>query len=112
MGALIPQGPRRHCGNPENHDRHPNLPTDGSWCDGLQPLVDFVEVTVRMPLADFYGPYYDYSKDDFFAHVREDNVNIPNWLWGSYDGPYAVRLRKSGKDRYYQCPNAEWPESE
>jgi hypothetical protein len=54
MTEVIPQGPNRHCGDLEPHDRHVNKATlgggVGAWCDGVTPLGAFVELTIRVPL--------------------------------------------------------------
>lgn len=59
MGNLsvpLPQGPMKHCGKLEAHDKHPNLSTVGGgvamWCDGVTPLEPFVELTIRVPLSN------------------------------------------------------------
>lgn len=66
MGSLsspLPQGPRKHCGKLDPHDKH-SMPDQGfvhgpefknTWCDGVPPLGPFVELLVRVPLGNF-GP--------------------------------------------------------
>jgi hypothetical protein len=50
--TVIPQGPNRHCGKLEEHERHPNRAPgpDYDWCDGVPPIEPFVELTIRVPL--------------------------------------------------------------
>lgn len=64
MGSLkgpLPQGPMKHCGDLQPHDKHPNQSTIGGkasvgmWCDGIPPLEPFLELTVRVPLGNFPG---------------------------------------------------------
>lgn len=63
LNSILPQGPNRHCGNPELHVKHASVgefvPVSATgervqvgqaWCDGVPPLPPFVEVTVRVPI--------------------------------------------------------------
>lgn len=55
--VMLPQGPRVHCDNPEPHDKHTNHHPDFpyAWCDGVPVLEPFIELTVRVPLRNFYA---------------------------------------------------------
>jgi hypothetical protein len=132
MSIIIPQGPNRHCGNTEPHDRHENLvnvtplgsaeeklvPGDGSWCDGIPPLQEFVELTVRVPLSAYFG---DEKPEDLGLDHRAvlqalgEETGYANFileLADASDSSWVLRLRAAGQDRVYQCPEGKLPDGE
>jgi hypothetical protein len=122
MSIIIPQGPNRHCGNPELHDRHQNinaaLATLDSWCDGIPPLAEFVELVMRVPLTAFFGSegageHYN-THEEVLDALGEETGHI-NYLIEFADAEgtsVTVRLRALGKDKVYQASDGEWPSGE
>lgn len=46
--------PSVHCGQLEEHTKHPNK-DQTTYCDGVQPLEPFVELTVRASMRELFG---------------------------------------------------------
>ena len=110
---VIPQGPNRHCGKLEQHDKHPNyipvqgtipatdgVTIDGSWCDGVPPLEAFAELTIRVPLSK--GGVAATSHEAAFKLVQAAGLSLfVNYL----DHPktaLVMRIRTAdGQDRVY-----------
>lgn len=127
MGSVslpMAQGPRRHCGNPEPHELHPNhvpvegaatipqeVRTDGTWCDGIPPLQPFVELAVRVPLVgdlDFKGePHSEVLRcilDGLGSYIF-DEMYPPTGV-----AKIVMRLRVTGEDGVYpiRYENGQW----
>lgn len=127
MGSVsmpIAQGPRRHCGNLEPHELHPNhvpvegaatipqeVRADGTWCDGILPLKPFLDLSIRVPLVG------EMSMDPATHEEALDIVleELPSFTWDQMfpPGPTAtstLRLRWGGEDRVYpiRYENGQW----
>lgn len=107
MTTVIPQGPNVHCGNEEPHDKHQNargIPGVGmtdlpSWCDGVPPLSQFVELTIRVPLRP-EGPSAKDHKTALEVLARHGLSLFVTYM----DHPstdMVMRVRTADKDRVY-----------
>ena len=88
----------QHCGQPTSHARHA---TDGTWCDGITPLVPFGELTVRVPLTGHMS--MEPATHDEALHCILDE-GLGAYVWDMLDQPTtraALRLRWGGQDRVY-----------
>lgn len=91
----------RHCGQAGQHDRHGNLPIDGTYCDGVPRLGPFVELTVRVPLTGHMS--MEPATHDEALHCILDE-GLGAYIWDMLDEPTtraALRLRWGGQDRVY-----------
>ena len=123
LNSIIPQGPNRHCGNPEKHDRHSNVRLDdvadpkvfeyeGSWCDGIPPLEPFAELTIRVPLTrnvDGTGAIVvgDGSTYDLVVEILTDGdiLSIFQAYFPLAKTSRVLRVRWGGRDEVYPLGN-------
>jgi len=114
--SVIPQGPNKHCGNVELHERHASVgefvPVSASgrrvqvgqtWCDGIPPLEPFVELTVRVPLAHFMGsdPEARHHKV-ILGWLAEEGLGVIVDEMGERGSATVLRVRTGdGVDRVY-----------
>ena len=120
MSEALPQGPMVHCGDKESHGQHAN-PTHGdldAYCDGVTPLEEFVEITVRVPLSAYFGDEGPQgagltSHREVIAAMADNNEQVLGWFWEMADDQLIpLRVRACGEDRFYQCQEGKWPSGE
>jgi hypothetical protein len=103
--------PSRHCGDPASHPKHAvtenwvtgeHLPDERSYCDGVTPLGDFVELTVRVPLAGWLKPEDGLTHEELLRDMLEEGLST--YIWDELDASSTkavLRLRACGKDAVY-----------
>lgn len=110
MGEIDNGTPSRHCGLKAGHPKHQNImPADGTYCDGVPPLEDFLELTVRVPLVAYLSlvEYPDHAAA--LEAILEEGLGT--YVWDEIDSARTkvlLRLRAKGEDRVYplrQIPN-------
>lgn len=100
LTQMLPQGPNRHCGNANHHDRHVNLPVDGSWCDGIPLLPPFYELTIRLPLEVAGGIGAGASHQQALDYLQEWSLRVI--LDMVSDAQTVLRVRTTdGVDKVY-----------
>jgi hypothetical protein len=109
---MLPQGPNRHCGNLELHERHALVeefvPVDRegfgqsrvvqAWCDGIPPLEAFYELTTRVPLESFQ--IAGASHEEALNYLR-DNGGLLFIMANVINSKVVLRVRAGGEDRVY-----------
>lgn len=100
-GNIVPQGPMRHCGQPDEHPLHVNEGADPyTYCDGVSPLEDFFELTIRRPMTDMWQED-GLDHDGWLAYFEAEGVSV---VFDEYDSPQSttlLRIRLKGKDVVY-----------
>lgn len=123
--------PSRHCGNDVEHPKHLNavlgesapasftddgkvmmnarkVVYDGTYCDGVPPLGDFVELTVRVPLTDYLAMTDVPTHSDALNAILDEGLST--YIWDELTSTrtrVALRLRTKGEDRTYPLRPAD-----
>lgn len=106
IGNIVPQGNNIHCANPHEHPVHSRtreqvgadkLP---AYCDGVSPLEDFFELTIRRPMTDMWKEE-SLDHDGWVAYFEAEGLSV---VLDEYDDPQStvlLRIRLKGKDVVY-----------
>ena len=105
MGSIDNGTPKRHCGNQELHVKHLNVHAslvDGTYCDGVPELGEFVELTVRVPLVAYLNMNDCASHQEALDTILDEGIST--YIFDevhSENSSVVLRLRVKGEDRVY-----------